>query len=238
VVDRHRSNRCSNWFSRPDPAGAVKTGRAVSRAVHLGEPDGASRSRRWQDLHMTSPAHPRVAAVARLLVDAGGTGEVRVLPDEVRTAASAAEALGVPVGAIVNSLVFTVDGSPLLVLTSGAHRVDETKVAGLLGVRHIAPASPDFVRLHTGSAIGGVAPIGHPAPIGTLVDVELARHDQVWAAAGHPAAVFSTSYEELLRLTAGTAAEIGNGPADPTAVTADGSPAGSRTDGIAEVVGQ
>jgi prolyl-tRNA editing enzyme YbaK/EbsC (Cys-tRNA(Pro) deacylase) len=166
---------------------------------------------------MTGPAHPRVAEVARLLADAGCTGEVRVLPAEVRTAQAAATALGVPVGAIVNSLVFAVDDGrgavPLLVLTSGAHRVDEVTVAGLLGVAGISRATPGFVREHTGQAIGGVAPVGHPAPIGTLVDVELARHERVWAAAGHPSAVFPTTYEELLRITAGTAAEVGAGHA-------------------------
>ena len=166
---------------------------------------------------MTSPAHPRVAAVARLLAEAGSIGEVRVLPSEVRSAAAAAAALGVPVGAIVNSLVFAVGEAPLLILTSGAQRVDESRVTALLGVEHVAPAAPEFVRRHTGQPIGGVAPIGHPHPIGTLVDIELARYDQVWAAAGHPAAVFSTTYEELLRLTAGTAAEVGNGPVDASA---------------------
>jgi prolyl-tRNA editing enzyme YbaK/EbsC (Cys-tRNA(Pro) deacylase) len=167
---------------------------------------------------MTVPAHPRVAAVAALLAETGATGEVRVLPAEVRTAAAAARELGVPVGAIVNSLVFAVGTDPLLILTSGAHRVDESQVAALLGVEHVTPATPDFVRRHTGQAIGGVAPIGHPEPIGTLVDIELARYDRVWAAAGHPAAVFSTSYEELLRLTAGTAAEVGSGPVEQGAV--------------------
>jgi prolyl-tRNA editing enzyme YbaK/EbsC (Cys-tRNA(Pro) deacylase) len=162
---------------------------------------------------MSAPEHPRVTQVARLLADAGAHGELRVLPAEVRTAAAAAASLGVPVGAIVNSLVFAVGDSPLLVLTSGAHRVDERKVAQLLGVEAITRAPADFVRQHTGQAIGGVAPLGHPAPIGTLVDVELARYDTVWAAAGHPAAVFSTSYDELLRLTEGTAAEVGSGPA-------------------------
>jgi prolyl-tRNA editing enzyme YbaK/EbsC (Cys-tRNA(Pro) deacylase) len=171
---------------------------------------------------MSAPAHPRVAEVAPLLAGAGATGELRVLPAEVRTAAAAAAALGVPVGAIVNSLVFAVGDLPLLVLTSGAHRVDERKVADLLGVERISPAPADFVRRHTGQAIGGqnfgdVAPIGHPEPIGTLVDVELARHATVWAAAGHPAAVFSTSYDELLRLTEGTAAEVGPGPAGASA---------------------
>lgn len=170
---------------------------------------------------MTAPEHPRVAEVARLLAEAGASGEVRVLPAEVRTAAAAAAALDVPLGAIVNSLVFAVGDLPLLVLTSGAHRVDEPTVADLLGVERIAPAPADFVRRHTGQAIGGVAPIGHPAPIGTLVDVELARYERVWAAAGHPAAVFCTSYDELLRLTEGTAAEVGAGPTH-TQATASG----------------
>jgi prolyl-tRNA editing enzyme YbaK/EbsC (Cys-tRNA(Pro) deacylase) len=166
---------------------------------------------------MSAPAHPRVAEVARLLTEAGAPGELRVLPAEVRTAAAAAAALEVPVGAIVNSLVFAVGELPLLVLTSGAHRVDERKVAELLGVERITPAPADFVRRHTGQAIGGVAPIGHPEPIGTLVDVELARYATVWAAAGHPAAVFSTSYDELLRLTEGTAAEVGASGIAPAA---------------------
>jgi prolyl-tRNA editing enzyme YbaK/EbsC (Cys-tRNA(Pro) deacylase) len=166
---------------------------------------------------MTSSAHPRVATVARLLEEAGATADVRVLPTQVRTAAAAAAALGVPVGAIANSLVFEAAGSPVLILTSGAHRVDTAKVATLLGVPALTPAPADVVRRVTGQVIGGVAPIGHPEPIGTLVDVELARHDVVWAAAGHPASVFSTTYEELLRLTGGTAAEVGDGPAEAVA---------------------
>jgi len=158
-----------------------------------------------------------VATVAQLLAEAGGTGNVRVLPAEVRTAAAAAAALDVPVGAIVNSLVFEAAGSPVRILTSGAHRVDESKVAVLLGVPSVTPAPADAVRRHTGQVIGGVAPIGHPEPIGTLVDVELARYDVVWAAAGHPASVFPTSYDELLRLTGGTAAEVGDGPTEAVA---------------------
>ena len=168
-----------------------------------------------------TPHHPRVAEVAQLLRAAGAAGQVRVLPDSARTAAAAAAQLGVEVGAIANSLVFDVGGEPLLVLTSGAHRVDERLVADLLGVPAITRATPEFVRAHTGQPIGGVAPIGHPAPIGALVDVELARHEQIWAAAGHPHTVFPTSYDELLRLTEGTAAEVGPGPVaagqpDPT----------------------
>ena len=157
---------------------------------------------------MPSPDHPRVTEVARLLRAAGASGEVRHLPDSAPTAAAAATQLGVPIGAIANSLVFDVDGEPLLILTSGGHRVDETRVAELLGVPRITRADAGFVRRHTGQAIGGVAPIGHPEPIGTLVDVELARYDEVWAAAGHPHTVFPTSYDELLRLTEGTPAEV------------------------------
>ncbi len=170
---------------------------------------------RWETRGMTLPDHPRVAEVARQLRAAGAAGDVRELPASARTAAQAAEQLGVPVGAIANSLVFDVDGNPLLVLTSGAHRVDTAKVAGLLGVREVRRATPDFVREHTGQAIGGVAPLGHPEPIGTLVDVTLSRHAQVWAAAGHPHTVFPTTYDELLRITAGTAAEVDAAPDTP-----------------------
>lgn len=154
--------------------------------------------------------HPNVEKVVAALRAAGARGQARELPSSARTAALAAEQLGVPVGAIANSLIFAAAGSPLLVMTSGAHRVDTTRVAALLGVPTLDRADPDFVRTHTGQPIGGVAPVGHPAPIGTLVDIALARYDVVWAAAGHPSAVFPTTYEELLRITAGTATEVGD----------------------------
>src|SRR5690348_16310428 len=108
---------------------------------------------------MSAPEHPRVAEIARQLAAAGTPGRIRVLPAEVRTAAAAAAALDVPVGAIANSLVFDADGSPLLVLTSGAHRVDAARIETLLGVGRVVPAAPDFVRRHTGQPIGGVAPL-------------------------------------------------------------------------------
>ena len=88
-------------------------------------------------------------------------------------------------------------------LTSGAHRVDTAKVAALLGVGALRRATPEFVRAATGQAIGGVAPVGHPAPLRTLVDVALAGHEVVWAAGGVPHVVFPTTYEELLRITGG-----------------------------------
>ncbi|MGI8723231.1 MAG: YbaK/EbsC family protein [Geodermatophilaceae bacterium] len=154
--------------------------------------------------------NPRVESVTRSLRAAGVVAQVRVLPENAHTAVLAAEQLGIEVGAIANSLIFDAGGAPLLVMTSGSHRVDTAKVAALLGVPTLRRADPDFVRLHTGQAIGGVAPVGHPAPIGTLVDIELARHDEIWAAAGHPSTVFATTYAELLRITSGTAAEVGD----------------------------
>ena len=157
-------------------------------------------------------AHRNVELVTAALV-AGGADPARVarmtvLPDAVTTAAAAAAALGVEVGQIANSLVFDADGAPLLVLTSGSHRVDTSKVAALIGVERVRRASPDFVRAATGQAIGGVAPVGHPAPLRTLVDRDLARYDEVWAAGGIPHAVFPTSYEELLAVTGGEPADV------------------------------
>ncbi|MCW2681150.1 MAG: YbaK/prolyl-tRNA synthetase associated region [Frankiales bacterium] len=152
--------------------------------------------------------HPSVSNVVAALRERGATGEVRVLDDSARTAAEAAAALGVDVGAIASSLVFTADGEPLLVMTSGAHRVDTSAVAALLGVGSVKRADADTVRAATGQVIGGVAPVGHPAPLPTLVDTALAAHDVVWAAAGHAHAVFPTTYDELLRLTGGRPAQV------------------------------
>lgn len=159
-------------------------------------------------------SHPNVIAVQDALDAAGArTGEgtpaqVLVLDDAVHTAAAAAEALGVTVGQIANSLIFDADGHPLLVLTSGAHRVDTTRTAAHAGVAKLRRATPEFVREHTGQPIGGVAPVGHPKPVRTLVDTALAQYGTVWAAGGVPRAVFPTTYAELLRITAGTAADV------------------------------
>jgi len=152
--------------------------------------------------------------VRRELTAAGVTAEVRRLDSSARTAALAAEQLGVEVGAIANSLVFVADGEPLLVMTSGAHRVDTARVARTIGAQRIDRADPDFVRRHTGQTIGGVAPVGHPERLRTLVDVALADHPRLWAAAGHPHTVFPTTYDELLGITGGTATVVASdGPA-------------------------
>lgn len=152
--------------------------------------------------------HPNVERVATVLRDAGARGDVRELADSTRTAAEAAAALGVPVGAIVKSLVFTADGEPVLVLASGDHQVDTTRVAAALGVEQVRRADADTVRSATGYPIGGVAPIAHPSPLRTIVDRHLAGFDVVWAAAGTPHSVFPTTYDELVRLTSGTAADV------------------------------
>lgn len=149
-----------------------------------------------------TPTHPAVDKVRAALDAAGATGQVRWLDDAVTTAALAAEALGVDVGAIANSLVFTLDGQPILVLTSGAHRVDTAFLGDRLGGT-IGRASKDVVFEATGQVIGGVAPVGHPAPVRTFVDTALASYDVVWAAAGHAKTVFPTSYDELVRITGG-----------------------------------
>lgn len=158
---------------------------------------------------MTRTGHPGVRKVVEALAAAGATGEVVELADAARTAPLAAAQLGVEVGAIANSLVFDADGTALLVLTSGAHRVDTARVAALVGVSELRRAAPEFVRAATGQPIGGVAPVGHPAPLRTLVDVALQDHPTVWAAAGIPHTVFPTTYEELVRITGGTPAEVG-----------------------------
>lgn len=161
-----------------------------------------------------APAHPNVQAVRDALessgaVDAAGRPcRVRMLPDAVHTAAAAGAALGVEVGQIANSLVFDADGDPLLVLTSGAHRVDIGKVAATIGTTSIRRATPEFVREHTGQPIGGVAPLGHPKPVRTLVDTALGQYAEIWAAGGIPHAVFPTTYRELIRVTAGTPVDV------------------------------
>lgn len=154
------------------------------------------------------PEHPSITHFRTDHTRRGGAGRVVVLPDSVHTAALAAEALGCEVGAIANSLVFDADGSPVLILTSGAHRVDTAKVAAELGVELLGRASAEFVRRHTGQVIGGVSPLAHPAPVPTYIDPWLEQYDEVWAAAGHPSAVFSTSYAELVELTGATRLEV------------------------------
>jgi prolyl-tRNA editing enzyme YbaK/EbsC (Cys-tRNA(Pro) deacylase) len=152
--------------------------------------------------------HPSAENVASVLREHGVPGQVRELPEPAPTAASAAAQLGCEVGAIANSLIFNADDEPVLILTSGAHRVDTAKVAAELGVSALRRADPDFVYASTGQRIGGVAPVGHPQPVRTLVDTALADYDVVWAAGGHVHTVFPTSFAELVRITSGTPAAV------------------------------
>jgi len=152
--------------------------------------------------------HANAELVADALAAAGAQGQVRILADAVRTAKDAAAALGCEPAAIANSLIFLAGATPdntepVLILTSGGHKVDTAHVAALLGVGKLGRATPDQVRAATGQPIGGVAPVGHPRPVRTFVDVALEPFDVVWAAGGIPHAVFPTSYPELLRITGG-----------------------------------
>jgi prolyl-tRNA editing enzyme YbaK/EbsC (Cys-tRNA(Pro) deacylase) len=158
--------------------------------------------------------HPNVQAVQDALESAGAVNaegsscRIRMLPDAVHTALAAAAALGVEVGQIANSLIFDADGHPLLVLTSGSHRVDTAKLTARIGVSTLRRAAPGFVREHTGQPIGGVAPVGHPKPLRTLVDRALSQYHEIWAAGGIPHAVFPTTYAELVRITSGTPVDV------------------------------
>ena len=152
--------------------------------------------------------HPNTAAVVAALASVEAGGQVRELAESASTAAAAAAALGCEIGAIANSLIFVADGNPVLILTSGGHRVDTRYVADRLGVGTLRRATPEQVRAATGQPIGGVAPVGHPNPVRTLVDVALAAYPVVWAAGGTPHTVFPTTYAELLRICAGEPVEV------------------------------
>ncbi|AYY14141.1 YbaK/EbsC family protein [Actinobacteria bacterium YIM 96077] len=146
--------------------------------------------------------------VRATLTDSGAEGEIIWLTVDVPTAAAAAAELGCEVGAIANSLVFEADGAPVLILTSGAHRVDTAHVARALDVSKLRRATPEFVLEHTAQKVGGVAPVGHPHPIRTLVDTWLQKYERVWAAGGEAACVFPTTFDELLHLTGGTPMDV------------------------------
>lgn len=157
--------------------------------------------------------HERVRRVLAALQEKGSTADIVELPAAAPTAADAATRLGCPVGAIANSLVFSVGGEPLLILASGAHRVDTRLVARLLGVGRgkIRRADPAYVLTVTGQEIGGVAPVGHPQPLPTLIDLTLDQHPHIWAGAGMPHTVFRTTFTELLKLTDGRPAVVATG---------------------------
>ncbi len=148
-------------------------------------------------------ANSSVIRVTALLKEFGCTGKITVLSDSARTALDAANALGIEVGQVASSIVFKLpSGNPLLVITSGRHRVDTELVAKNLGVEKLHRADADFVKDASGFSIGGVSPVGwiNPPEI-TLIDEALNEHEIAWAAAGHPHSVYPTSFAELLRVT-------------------------------------
>ena len=151
---------------------------------------------------MSDRTHPAVDRVEQALKASGVEPRTKWFDSATPTAVAAAAELGVEVGAIANSLVFTIDGEPLLVMTSGRHRVDTAWLGARLGGT-IRRAEAETVKTATGQTIGGVAPIGHPAPIRTIVDTALADYPEVWAAAGHAHTVFATTFDELVRITGG-----------------------------------
>lgn len=161
-------------------------------------------------------SHPSVIRVQRVLSHAGSAADITVLSDSARTAAEAASALGIEVGQIASSIVFALrsesddEAGALLVITSGRNRVDTTKVKEFLGDVHIGRADADFVRTHSGFAIGGVSPVAWSAvPTVIIIDTALDDYAVVWAAAGHPHAVFPTTFAELIRLTGATPLAVG-----------------------------
>ena len=130
------------------------------------------------------------------------TGSIHALSESARTAQEAADSLGVEVGQIASSLIFKLpDGSPLLVITSGRHRVDTDLVASNLGIEKLGRVDADYVKEQSGFSIGGVAPIGWVSPATILIDQALNDYQVVWAAAGHPHAVYPTTFTELLACT-------------------------------------
>lgn len=148
-------------------------------------------------------AKASVRRVTAALAAAGSAARVVALAESARTAQQAADALGCPVGAIVKSLVFLLDGAPVMALLAGDRRCDTAAlptVFGTSGVK-VGRADAEVVRSATGFAIGGVAPIGHPAPLAIAMDASLDRFSRIYAAAGHPHCVFATNVEELARLT-------------------------------------
>ena len=156
--------------------------------------------------------NPSVIRVTSLLKELGCSGEVTILSDSARTALDAANALGIEVGQVASSIVFKLpSGNPLLVITSGRHRVDTELVAKNIGVEKLHRADADFVKNASGFSIGGVSPVGWVnQPEITLIDQALNDYDVAWAAAGHPHSVYPTSFEELVRVTGATPMVVGD----------------------------
>ena len=155
--------------------------------------------------------NPSVQRVSAKLKDLGVKGEVHVLSDSARTAQEAADALGILVGQVASSIVFKLDDeSPLLVITSGRHRVDTKLVAEKLGVAKLHRVDADYVKEKSGFSIGGVSPVGWVSQATILIDEALNDYEVVWAAAGHPHSVYPTTFAELLECTGAKPMVVGD----------------------------
>lgn len=148
------------------------------------------------------------ARVQAALKEAGVNASIVALQESARTAQQAADALGTPLGSIVKSLLFLADEEPMLVLVAGDRRADPGKLKSLLGARRVMIADAEYVRQETGFSIGGVPPVGHRQPLPTWIDASLGRFETVYAAAGHPHAVFPVAFETLVRITGGHVADV------------------------------
>jgi Cys-tRNA(Pro) deacylase len=155
--------------------------------------------------------HPNVERVAAAARDLGLEIDVRTFPAGTKTAADAARAIGVDVGQIVKSLIFSVDGEVVVAYVSGANQLDERKLAALAGGRKSGRVDADQVRTATGYPIGGVPPFGHATPLRVFVDEDLLAFDEVWAAAGTWNDVFALTPDELVRASGGTVGPLRKG---------------------------
>ena len=153
--------------------------------------------------------HPTAARFAEAAADRYGLDvDVHEFPEGTKTATDAARAIGCDVAQIASGLVFAADGEPVVVVTSGANRVEESRVADEIGASTVRMADPDEVKDATGWSIGGVPPICHDADVPVLVDETLLLHDTVWAAAGTPDAVWPVSPDRLVELAGATVADV------------------------------
>jgi len=156
-------------------------------------------------------SNPNVQRVQQTLKKLGVSGEVKALSDSARSAQEAADALGILVGQVASSIVFKLpDESPLLVITSGRHRVDTALVAAHLGVDKLHRVDADYVKEQSGFSIGGVSPVGWISKATIIIDRALSEYEIVWAAAGHPHAVYPTTFDELVKCTGAPSMIVGD----------------------------
>ena len=153
--------------------------------------------------------HPNGVRVREALDALGIASPIVETIDPSPTAAAAAAQLDIEIGQVANSLIFEIDGQAMLVMTSGEHRVNTVRLGEFLGATEVRRPDAAFVRAHTGQPIGGVAPVGHPTPLRTIVDQTLSKWPIIWAAGGHPHYVFATSFDELVRITRGVVFDVG-----------------------------